>query len=467
MFGFDQPWWRRYRRFLVWSDTVVVLWAASVVPVAARLTSGPVAGLRPWTQVVLSLSAALTWWLALAVFRSRDHRVLGVGQEEYRRIVAATADIAGAGAILAYLVRDEFLRAYLVLSIPIGAATLLVTRWLWRQWLHVLRRDGGWSSRVLVVGSDPRAAELATHLNGRPWAGYEVIGTWALPEPRPGSDGERARDILRMARRQSASVIAVAACDAIGPPVLRRLGWLMEGTGMQLVVAPGLTTVAGPRVHTRPLTGLPLLCIEEPSFTGAGRVAKRAFDLLCALAVTVVLAPLLVVVAVLIRLDSPGPVFHRQRRIGRHGKEFRIWKLRTMILDAEERRRDLAAHNESDGPLFKIRDDPRVTRLGRVLRRYSIDELPQVVNVLAGQMSLVGPRPPLPDEVRCYGKDTRRRLLVKPGITGLWQISGRADLRWRDGLELDLYYVENWSFTTDLVILWKTARVVVRGMGAY
>ncbi|PWK89585.1 Undecaprenyl-phosphate galactose phosphotransferase WbaP/exopolysaccharide biosynthesis polyprenyl glycosylphosphotransferase [Lentzea atacamensis] len=465
MIDFDQPWWLRYRRFLTWSDAAVVLWSVSSVPIVAKAVGGPMALVHPRVQILVTIGAAAAWWMALSLFASRDQHVLGVGQEEYKRVAAATINVAGSVTVLAYLSRNELVRAYLVQAIPIGMAALLLTRWLWRQWLYILRRDGEWSSRTFVVGAPAQVTELTEQLRALPAVGYAVVGTYVVPDECDETD--LARSILRMARRQFASVIAVAACGAIGPSVLRRLGWLLEGTDMQLVIMPGLTAIAGPRVHTRPVAGLPLLCIEEPSLIGARRVAKRAFDFTVALVGVVVLVPVFLTIAVLITLDSKGPVFHRQWRIGKHGKEFRIWKFRTMVPDAEARRDELAAHNDSDGPLFKIQADPRVTRVGRRLRLYSLDELPQLLNVITGRMSLVGPRPPLPDEVLSYAKDTRRRLLVKPGLTGLWQISGRSDLNWHDGLALDLYYVENWSFTTDLVILWKTIWVVVRGVGAY
>jgi exopolysaccharide biosynthesis polyprenyl glycosylphosphotransferase len=322
---------------------------------------------------------------------------------------------------------------------------------------------------LLVVGSDPQVQQHSAQLAGRTHLGYHVVAAWTVGPAESGTTdaGEIARSVLRMARRSGADVIAVASCDAIGAGVLRRLGWLLEGTGTQLVVVPELVAIAGPRVHIRPIAGLHLLCIEEPTFTGASLVVKRVFDVAASSAALVALIPLLLVIALGIRLEGPGPVLHRQTRIGRHGKPFRMVKFRTMVPDAECRRSELATTNELDGPLFKIREDPRVTGVGRLLRRYSLDELPQLANVLLGRMSLVGPRPPLPEEVRQYAKETRRRLLVKPGLTGLWQISGRSTLSWTDGVALDLHYVENWSLTTDFVILWKTVRVVATGTGAY
>jgi exopolysaccharide biosynthesis polyprenyl glycosylphosphotransferase len=248
---------------------------------------------------------------------------------------------------------------------------------------------------------------------------------------------------------------------------LRRLAWSLEGTGVDLVVAPTLTDVAGPRVHVRPVAGLPLLHVEAPEFTGGRQLLKGLVDRCAALAFLVLLTPLLAAIALAVRLDTPGPALFRQTRVGRHGRPFLLYKFRSMVGGAEHMRAALAQNNEQDGVLFKIRRDPRVTPVGRIIRRYSLDELPQLLNVLKGDMALVGPRPPLPAEVEQYGTDVHRRLLVKPGITGLWQVSGRSDLPWQDGVRLDLYYVENWSLTLDLMILWKTLFTVLRPQGAY
>src|SRR6266700_3917297 len=262
--------------------------------------------------------------------------------------------------------------------------------------------------------------------------------------------------------------VAVTASSGLGPERLRWISWQLEGTKTELIVSPGLIEVAGTRLQVRPVSGLPLLQVEAPRVSGFHRLFKGAIDRLVAGVALLVLSPLLIAITVRIRTTSHGPAFFRQTRVGRDGSTFTILKFRSMYLDAEDRKESLAAYNEAnDGLLFKMRDDPRITRVGAVLRRYSLDELPQLVNVLLGSMSLVGPRPPLPSEVAQYGVDVRRRLLVKPGLTGLWQISGRSDLSWTESVRLDLRYVENWSLALDLMILWKTARVVLKPNGAY
>ncbi len=245
------------------------------------------------------------------------------------------------------------------------------------------------------------------------------------------------------------------------------MAWALEGAGVDLLVAPAFTDVAGPRIHVRQVSGLPLLQIASPQFSGGRRLLKRTIDIVATMLGLIVLSPLLALVATLVAATSRGPAVFTQERIGRDGKPFRLYKFRSMCVDAEARREELVAENDCDGVLFKLREDPRVTRIGRWLRRYSIDELPQLVNVLLGHMSLVGPRPPLPSEVEQYEQHVHRRLLVTPGITGLWQVSGRSDLSWAETVRLDLYYVENWSVALDAEILWKTAFAVLRGSGAH
>ena len=273
--------------------------------------------------------------------------------------------------------------------------------------------------------------------------------------------------VTHAVRLTGADTVAVLASGDLGPEQLRRLAWDLEPTGADLLVAPSLVEVAGPRLSIRPVSGLPLLHVEQPSFTGGRRFFKSVFDRLAASAALFLLSPLLLAVATAIRVDSPGPAIFTQERIGKDGRPFRLYKFRSMVVDAEEQRSHLLDHNDRDGLMFKMHADPRITRVGGWIRRYSIDELPQLVNVALGQMSLVGPRPPLPEEVEKYADHVRRRLLVPPGLTGLWQVSGRADLSWEESIRLDLRYVDNWSFAFDLQILWKTGRAVLGGSGAY
>ncbi|WP_240510279.1 sugar transferase, partial [Streptomyces albus] len=277
----------------------------------------------------------------------------------------------------------------------------------------------------------------------------------------------RLADVAGHVRRDGFRVVAITPDPHWSPDRLQRLAWNLEGSDAEMVVAPVLMEVAGPRLHVDAVLGIPLLRVSMPAFTGGRRVVKEVVDRLGAALLLVVFAPLMVLVALLVVADSRGGALYRQRRVGKDGREFTIFKFRTMVAGAHGTRAALAHRNEGAGLLFKLRRDPRVTRVGAVLRRYSIDELPQLFNVLTGSMSLVGPRPPLPEESAAYGPDIRRRLLVKPGLTGLWQISGRSDLPWEEAVRLDLRYVEDWSLALDTVILWKTLRAVLRGQGAY
>jgi exopolysaccharide biosynthesis polyprenyl glycosylphosphotransferase len=263
-------------------------------------------------------------------------------------------------------------------------------------------------------------------------------------------------------------LVAVTTGPGVDPDSVRRLAWDLEASGTELVVAPSLVEVAGPRIHMRPVCGLPLLHVEQPRFSGFTVACKGLIDRVAAVLAVLVLAPALLAIAALVRITSPGPAIFAQRRVGKDGREFTLYKFRSMTADADQRVDALAELNQnSDGLLFKIANDPRVTPVGRWIRRFSLDELPQLFNVVLGQMSLVGPRPALPREVAQYGGDVRRRLLIKPGLTGMWQVSGRSDLSWDESVNLDLRYVENWSLALDLLILWKTVGAVARSSGAY
>jgi len=326
---------------------------------------------------------------------------------------------------------------------------------------------------VLLVGRGGAVLELARQLRRETFAGLEVVASCVTEADRArvreahGLPVAGLDDVVSMARRHRVDTVAVTSSSETAAEYLRRLSWQLEGTGIELLVAPGLVEVAGPRLHIRPLEGLPLLSVELPRFEGWQRVVKGAVDRTIAATVLVLLAPVLLGVVLAVRLSSPGPVFYRQQRIGVGGRAFTMLKFRSMVADADVRREALRNDNISDGLLFKMRDDPRVTPVGRWLRRFSVDELPQLFNVLTGSMSLVGPRPPLPDEVARYDSSVSRRLLVKPGLTGLWQISGRSDLPWEEAVRLDLRYVENWSLALDALILWKTGRAVLTSSGAY
>jgi exopolysaccharide biosynthesis polyprenyl glycosylphosphotransferase len=469
---------RAYTRTIFIIDAAVVL-AAVTAAYYIRFGSDQFGG-RPGSRVpyiFVVVGLAAVWLTALRLHRGYDDRLIGYGPEEYRRVASATLRLAGSIAIVGYIIDLGVARWFLVIAFGIGFVLLMVGRFVARKWLHRARaRDGAWSRQVLVVGDTPHVTELVRTLRRDQYTGYHVVGA-CIPDQLvvPGVSQRLLdvpvvgsfRSILEAAETTGVDTVAVTASGELTATRLRRLGWQLEGTGIDLVLAPALTDVAGPRIHTRPVAGLPLIHVEAPEFRGMRKLVKNFVDRTMALFGVLAASPLILAIALAVKLDGGGPVFFRQTRVGMGGREFGVFKFRTMVVNADEMLAELRANNETDGLMFKMKHDPRVTRVGRFLRRYSLDEVPQLLNVLFGHMSLVGPRPPLPQEVARYDGDIARRLLVKPGITGLWQVSGRSDLTWEDGIRLDLYYVENWSLTADLIILWKTFGAVVRSRGAY
>ncbi len=425
--------------------------------------------------LVLTVLVPLAWLLSLAVGRAYESRFLFNGNDEYRRVANAALWLTAALVVGSYAVSFELARGYAVITLPLIVLLTLTGRYFLRHRLHRARRRGQCMRPVLVMGYERAVATLVRQLQRQPHHGMQVVGALLPAERmRPAALGDVGVPVLGSFEEATAAIaatgadiVAVLACPELDAEALRRLAWELEKTGTELMVAPALMDVAGPRTTIRPIDGLPMLHVEHPEFTGVRRLAKGLIDRFLAFLALVFLAPLMAVIAVLIRGTSAGPAMFRQVRVGRDGQTFVLYKFRTMHNDAEQRLAELLALNESDGLLFKMRDDPRITRVGRVLRRYSLDELPQLFNVIAGQMSMVGPRPPLPGEVAQYLADTHRRLVVKPGMTGLWQVSGRSDLSWEDSVRLDLRYVENWSLTSDFMIMLRTVSAVVRSSGAY
>ncbi|MGH8868271.1 MAG: sugar transferase [Actinomycetes bacterium] len=426
--------------------------------------------------VVVSLALPWAWLAAIFFCRAYESRFLGLGPEEFRRVFNAAAGLMVAIAVASYATKAEVARGYVLLALPVATLFTLGGRHLARRWLHRQRRYGRCMHRVLLVGHESGVLDSLTHMRRETYAGMQVVGV-CLPTAEQRPDLVRRgmavvgdfSTVAQAVTRTGADTVAVLACPELDGPALRRLAWQLEETSTDLLVAPAAMDVAGPRIHVRSVSGLPLLHLDEPELTGWRRVLKGVVDRLGAALTLLACLPVILAIAVAVRLTSEGPVLYRQRRVGRGGKEFTMLKFRTMVRDADQHRHALVPFNESEGGvLFKMRQDPRVTRVGVFLRRYSLDEMPQLLNVLSGSMSMVGPRPPLASEVALYDADMRaRRLLVKPGLTGLWQISGRSDLPWDEAVRLDLRYVENWSLALDFSILARTVSAVVRGSGAY
>jgi len=420
----------------------------------------------------LGLALPVLWLAALALGGAYDTRFIGVGTDEFRRVLNTGVCLTAAVAILAYASKTEIARGYVVVALPCLTVFDLLVRYRLRKRLHRLRALGDCMRKVVVVGHQDVIAELATVLRRDSYHGLSVVAACVLGPDCPDEiDGIPTVgglfNVASEVQRTGADTVAVLACPEMSGARLRDLAWALEKSGTDLCVAPALLDVAGPRTTIRPVAGLPLLHLDHPEFTGARQLSKSAFDRTIAVSAVTLLLPVFLGIAAAIKLSDGGPAFFLQTRVGKDGKHFTLYKFRTMVVDAEQRLAELVAMNDSDGLRFKMREDPRITHVGKWLRRHSLDELPQLLNVLAGDMSLVGPRPALPDETSAYEYHVRRRLAVKPGLTGLWQVNGRSDLSWDEAVRLDVRYVENWSFVLDLQILWKTWSAVWHGDGAY
>lgn len=475
-------WQERYARYLRIADVVVVCLAVAFAQYVRFGLPPFVPGDENQYPTACSVLTIVIWLALLAGFRARCTRIIGRGFEEYRRAVEASIWTFGAIAMSEYIFHLEIARGYLAVALPVGILGLVLNRWLARQYVARRRADGRYQTTVLAVGSGEAVSSLAKDLTRRPTDGFRVVAA-CIPGGGPmaathltireesiplvgGGDCDPAT-LATMIERFGADTVAVVGTEHLGIQQIRRLIWKLEPLGIDLLVAPGVTDIAGSRLTMLPVAGLPLLHIEKPLYRGAERFQKRAFDLCFAAAALTATLPILLIAAVAIKATSRGPVFYGSERIGFGGRPFTMLKLRTMVADADKKLVNLLDDNECDGHLFKIKNDPRVTPVGRVLRRFSIDELPQFINVLRREMSVVGPRPLFWLQTEDEDSDSLRRLLVKPGITGLWQISGRSDLSWDDAIRLDLSYVDNWSMAGDLLIITRTLRAVFRHKGAY
>ncbi|WP_109210444.1 MULTISPECIES: sugar transferase [Microbacterium] len=472
-----ENWRRRYARRLWISDVVVLVWVVYGTQILwLGIEPVEVSGLGPLSYWLFSAALVAGWILALAWADTRSYRVIGVGNAEYVRVADASFRLFGLIAIISFLFRIDVARGFLLISLPLGIVMLILERWLWRQWLAAKRSIGEYSARVLLVGSELSVGQIARELQRSPAAGYLVVGacvpTGRIAGTLHGTDIPIMGNVAAFEEAiavTAADTVAVTSTDDLPPSKVKQISWSLEAGRQHLVLAPSILDIAGPRIHTRPVAGLPLIHVETPRFSAGQRFTKRSFDILVSAVLILLLSPILLTVAAIVRLSSPGPVLFRHERIGLNGAPFQIYKFRSMRVGADA---ELTALLETQGtstePLFKIKHDPRITPVGRFIRKYSLDELPQLFNVLGGSMSLVGPRPQVAAEVALYTEPARRRLLARPGITGLWQVSGRSALSWDEAVKLDLYYVENWSLLGDLAILVKTARVVLTpGEGAH
>lgn len=471
---------RAYARTLALTDTIVIVVAvfgAHLLRFGFRdeqLTVGDTTAIDlDIGYFITSLLFTVGWLVSLQIFGTRDATVIGSGSPEYRRIADATMRVFGVLAIFALLFQVQFGRFYLLIALPSGLLLLIITRLLWRKWLRNQRRRGHFMQRAIVIGDRDKAGHVATQIMREPESGIHIVGAVtthgsgdALGEGIPVLGN--FSDVLAIIDSHTVEAVILSTADAITPKHTRQFGWALDRKRIDLIVAPALTDIAGPRIRTRPVAGLPLIHVEYPRFEGRQRVAKRVFDIVGTIGLIVLFSPVMLAVAIAVATTSRGPIFYSQERVGLHGKKFSMFKFRSMVVGADDQLQSLLDHQgTSDRPLFKVNSDPRITPVGRFIRRYSLDELPQFFNVLVGTMSLVGPRPQRDAEVALYDDDAHRRLIMKPGITGLWQVSGRSDLSWDDAIRLDLYYVENWSITNDIVVVARTLSAIIKPTGAH
>lgn len=457
------------RALLVDVVTAVVV---GVFAVVLPVGNAPVA-----LRMAVAVALPVVWVATLFVCRGYERRYLGTTTEEYRAVARSALALVAALVLGSWVLHAEISRGLVLVVFAALLVGGLLARNALRRSLQRRRSAGLDMQRTVVVGSAASVAGMIRQLDDASGAGMKVVGACVSGIDSGGdfatelegvpvfgypAEAMHAIDLL------DAEVVAVSNDHDLSGHELRRLAWSLEERAVELIVATGLFDVAGPRLSIRPVAGMPMLHVERPVMAGVRRAAKRVVDWLGALAIVVLALPLFVAVAVAIRLDSKGPILFRQERVGARGVTFPMFKFRSMVVDAEARLAEVTATADAGNTVqFKMKKDPRITRVGGFLRRFSIDELPQLLNVLRGEMSLIGPRPPLPREVATYESDAVRRLHVRPGLTGLWQVSGRSNLSWDESLRLDLWYVDNWSVVLDLQIIARTVRAVVRGTGAY
>lgn len=457
----------RQRALLALADAAVIALAVVLAMNARDDWLGRSLTLPWWVFGVVPIA----WLATLALFGAYSLPHLQTGFDEYRRLMGASLALAGIVGVGCYLLNYELSRMFFIVAFVFGVPMLVLLRYARRRLFARLRTMGAVSAPVLIAGSVGHIDAVVRVLRREKWLGYRVVGALASGAQTETPEGLAilgdVSDVADLSRELDVGAVIFAEGSFSDSQASKRTAWELEHLSTQMIVVPALSDISATRLVTRPVGGLPLVHVAHPQAVAASRWSKRLFDVVGACLLLVASAPLIVAAALAIKRDDGGPVFFKQTRVGRWGREFECLKIRSMVVDADARKASLASSNEASGVLFKMARDPRVTRVGGFIRRFSIDELPQFLNVLRGEMSLVGPRPALPEEVARYDRDTVRRLDVRPGLTGLWQVSGRSDLPWDETVRLDVFYVDNWSMVQDLVILARTARAVLGSTGAY
>jgi len=475
---------RVYARRLVISDTFAIAIAIfisylvmfdDITSVAAQASSEGIlrvtlnAPARAWVM-------GIVWLIALRIFNTRDRRILGTENEEYRRVFNSSLSVLGLLALASLFLKLDVSRLFVGFTLLGGTLLLFISRWSWRLWLRRQRRQGFYRDTIAISGPAGIVTELIEKLRRDPTSTFTPTLLIAIKEsdvaklmPLGIPVTTKFDDPAALLKEQGIDVLILAGSENLSGKRFKSIAWNLEGADIELIVAPGLVEASTPRVHTRPVSGISFLEVESPRFEGGQYVLKTLFDILFSLLALVVTLPITLLVALLIFLEDQGPVFFRQERIGINGKPFKMWKFRSMYLGAEKKFDELRAQagHETNSVQFKLKNDPRITRIGKVIRKLSIDEIPQFINVLAGDMSVVGPRPHVQAEIDLYEDHVHRRLLVKPGITGPWQVGGRSLLTWEESVSLDLGYVETWSLVGDLRLILKTVVTVIKPRGSY
>jgi exopolysaccharide biosynthesis polyprenyl glycosylphosphotransferase len=462
------------RRLVLWSRLLGDVGALVLGLVAAEAIQGTLVRaelVRPVGPVrVFNTLAILTWLALFAGAGLYDSRRLVNAFDEFKTVLQAVA-LGTVGAVfLSFLLKVPTYRSWALTTCAVSTLAVLCTRSAYRWILLSMRRSGVLASRMLIVGAGREGRDLYRSITGASHLGFQIAGF--LDDNQPlGAIADGLPEVVGNSSDIRAAVLAkqvdavLVAGGSVATETAERVYRDLQGLDVDLHLSTGLLGIAANRVAVQRFGDAPVLGLRRVELTGFQQTLKRGFDLVVGGMLLIACSPLMLACAAAVRLSSPGPALFQQVRVGQDGQEFTLHKFRSMVIDAERRLGGLRQRNEADGLLFKLRDDPRVTRVGRFLRAWSLDELPQLLDVLRGDMSLVGPRPPLPSEVAAYDAWVRNRLRVKPGLTGLWQVSGRHELSFQDYVRHDLFYVENWSLSMDLFILLKTMPAVLGRSG--